>query len=244
MAEKMRLQKIISMSGITSRRKAEELIKKGLVKVNGRVSKIGDSAMLTDYITISGEKINIPQNIKHTYVMLNKPTGVITSMQDEKGRLTVREYMEDVGKRIYPVGRLDYNSEGLLLLTDDGDFANKIMHPSRELEKEYEVKIAIDDSIDIEKIVKELSRPIEIDGRLTKGAKVTYRHLDDKVISLRFIIHEGRNRQIRRLCERSSLRVRGLRRIRIGPLSLGTLRSGKYRFLTDGEVRLLKEQIY
>lgn len=215
-----------------SRRAAETAIEQGRVLVNGRVAALGEKADISvDSITVDGEKISAQRSV---YIMLNKPRGYITSLDDEHDRKTVMDLI-DVNERVYPVGRLDYNSEGLLILTNDGDFANRLMHAG--LEKVYQVRVHGDD---IKRRVSTLSDPIEIDGRMTEKAEIllTERIGDEAVLLI--TIREGRNRQIRRLCERAGLSVMYLKRIQEGPLSLGNLKTGKWRYLTKEECMMLQ----
>lgn len=233
---KERLQKIISNSGLTSRRKAEELIAAGKVSVNGVTAQIGDSADInSDLIYVDGKLISAEQSKK--YIMLNKPRGYVCTLKDEKGRKLITDLI-DLPERLYPVGRLDINSEGLILLTNDGEFANKFMHPSKEIVKTYELKIRSEDD-NIHSGISLMKKPITIDGYTTKAADVQLVErigLDANII---VSIHEGRNRQIRRLCERSNFKVLSLKRIREGSLSLGDLKIGKWRYLTNDEIRSL-----
>lgn len=233
-----RLQKILSRHGVASRRKAEELIASRRVRVNGNTARLGDTAdERTDVIEIDGVRLGrtAPQ---HIYIMLNKPRGYVTTLSDEKGRRTVAALVADLPERVYPVGRLDLNSEGLLLLTNDGDFANRLMHPKQEIEKIYLLWV----SGYITGSEKTLSAPLEIGGRRTAPAKVELLHSDPPsqthpaTALFRITIHEGRNRQIRRLAERAGLTVTRLKRIAEGPLTLGDLAPGRYRPLTEEEL--------
>ncbi len=232
-----RIQKIIAASGLMSRRAAEKLIADGKVTVNGVTAVPGMKAdPLEDNILVSGRPVGGRKSSR--YLMLNKPAGVVTTLHDEKGRRTVAELLRGVGSRVYPVGRLDMYSEGLLLLTDDGDFANLLMHPSNEIPKVYSLRVKGENIAD--KIVS-LSRPIEIDGRMTASASVAEIKVSGEEASMTVTIHEGRNRQIRRLCERAGLKVLRLCRVKEGPVSLGSLHSGEWRELTDTEITALRE---
>ena len=232
-----RIQKIIAASGLMSRRAAEKLIADGKVTVNGVTAVPGMKAdPLEDNILVSGRPVG-GRKSSH-YLMLNKPAGVVTTLHDEKGRRTVAELLRGVGSRVYPVGRLDMYSEGLLLLTDDGDFANLLMHPSNEIPKVYSLRVKGENLAD--KIVI-LSRPIDIDGRMTAPASVAEIKVSGEEASMTVTIHEGRNRQIRRLCERAGLKVLRLCRVKEGPVSLGSLHSGEWRELTDTEITALRE---
>ena len=229
-----RLQKIISARGITSRRKAEEMIERGRVTVNGERAFLGDKAdPELDEIAVDGKIITGKSDL--VYIMLNKPRGYVTTVKDERGRKTVMELVEDAGTRVYPVGRLDMASEGLLIFTNDGDFANRLMHPSHQVEKEYVVRV--DGDVDAGLTV--LLSPMELDGKPVKKPKVEV--LEDRGGSgtLSIVIHEGRNRQVRRMCEQAGFKVKRLIRVREGELSLGRLRRGEWRTLDKDELELL-----
>ena len=238
--EKTRIQKIIADAGYCSRRKAEELITKGRVKINGHPVKLGDKAGFKDLITIDGEKLFIPKKKNFIYIMLNKPRGYVTTMSDELDRKCVTDLLEDVEDRVYPVGRLDRNSEGLLLFTNDGEFANSIMHPSRHITKTYRVTVRPD--INDEQLVQ-LSEGIVIDGRKTLPANVVVKSKEPGRVVMLITIKEGRNRQIRKMCEAVGLEVARLRRISIGPLKLGMLKPGAWRELTAEELRAIRNAI-
>ncbi|MGN0613805.1 MAG: pseudouridine synthase [Porcipelethomonas sp.] len=238
--EKTRIQKIISDSGYCSRRKAEALISAGRVTVNGRPVKLGDKAGGRDIISIDGERIYIPKKKNNIYLMLNKPRGYVTTMSDEMGRRCVTELLEGVEERVYPVGRLDRNSEGLLLFTNDGNFANSIMHPAKQISKTYRVTVRPD--INDDQLVA-LSDGIVLDGRKTLPANVVVKDKQPGRVVLLITIREGRNRQIRRMCEAVGLEVARLRRISIGPIKLGMLKPGTYRELTSEELRAIRNAI-
>lgn len=238
--EKIRIQKIIADSGYCSRRKAEELMTKGRVKLNGHPVKPGDKATVRDIITVDGERIYIPKAKKYLYIMMNKPRGYVTTMNDELGRKCVTELLDGIDERVYPVGRLDRNSEGLLLFTNDGNFANSIMHPAKQIAKTYRVTVRPD--INDEQLVA-LSDGIELDGRKTLPATVVVKDKEPGRVVLLITIKEGRNRQIRRMCEAVGLEVARLRRISIGPLRLGMLKPGSYRELTADELRSIRNAI-
>lgn len=238
--EKIRIQKIIADSGYCSRRKAEELMTRGRVKLNGHPVKPGDKATVRDIITVDGERIYIPKTKKYLYIMLNKPRGYVTTMNDELGRKCVTELLDGIDERVYPVGRLDRNSEGLLLFTNDGNFANSIMHPAKQIAKTYRVTVRPD--INDEQLVA-LSDGIELDGRKTLPATVVVKDKEPGRVVLLITIKEGRNRQIRRMCEAVGLEVARLRRISIGPLRLGMLKPGSYRELTADELRSIRNAI-
>ncbi len=231
---KQRLQKILSDRGITSRRKAEEMIRQGLVAVNDVTACLGDSADPdVDRITVEGRAL--PSSRPYIYLMLNKPRGYVTTLSDEKGRKNAAALVADCGARVYPVGRLDMDSEGLLLFTNDGDFANRIMHPSHEIEKTYVVRA---DGFSQEAFQK-LLEPIVLDGYRIKPPKLTLLSVQRTQAIFEITIHEGRNRQIRRMCEAAGMKVLRLKRIREGELSLGGLACGKWRYLSSEEIRKL-----
>ncbi len=234
----IRLQKYMADCGIASRRKCEELIAAGLVKVNGETAQIGDKiAPKRDVISVNGRKIT--QDKGYVYVMLNKPRGFVTTMSDEMDRKCVAQLVADVGKRIYPIGRLDRDSEGLLLFTNDGEFANALTHPSKHIAKNYRVTVK-------PKITQEqlniLSSSIMIDGRETLPATVNVIADDPDRTVLEIILYEGRNRQIRRLCEEAGLITARLKRQSIGGVKLGMLQPGEWRYLTKEEIASLKRQ--
>jgi len=239
--EKIRIQKIIAESGLCSRRKAEEYISDGRVTVNGRPCKLGDKALPgKDIIAVDGEKIASPRRRELYYIMLNKPRGYVTTMNDELDRKCVTELLGDFPERVYPVGRLDKNSEGLLLLTNDGNFANDIMHPSRHVSKTYRVTVRPD--INDDQLVR-LASGVEIDGRMTAECSVTVLDKQPGRVVLQMVIHEGRNRQIRKMCEAVGLEVARLKRTSIGPLKLGMLKPGEYRELKADELRAIRTAI-
>lgn len=238
--EKIRLQKLISESGLCSRRKAEELIINGKVKVNGHPASIGDGATYNDVITVNGERIYLEKKRKKYYIMLNKPRGYVTTMSDELDRKCVTELLTGLDERVYPVGRLDRNSEGMLLFTNDGNFANDIMHPSRHISKTY--RVTVRPSITEDQLVR-LTAGVEIDGRKTLPANVEVLDEEEGRVVLRIMIREGRNRQIRKMCEAVGLEVARLRRTAIGPVKLGMLKPGTWRELTSEEVKALRNAV-
>lgn len=232
---KERLQKILSARGVASRRKAEEWISSGRLQVNGSVAQLGDSADPdVDEILLDGRPL--PSGQTHVYIMLNKPRGYVTTLSDEKGRQNVAQLVADCGVRVYPVGRLDMDSEGLLLLTNDGEFANRLMHPKHEVEKTYEVSVK---GYHPASTVL-LSRAIELDGYPIRQPEVKLVRAEGDRAKYLVTIHEGRNRQVRRMCEAAGMQVLRLRRIREGCLQLGNLPLGKWRNLTEEEVAGLK----
>ena len=231
----MRLQKFFSDCGVLSRRAAEAEIAAGRVKINGEIAKIGDCVdPEQDIVEYRGKRI-LPRttDAQRKYIMLNKPRGFVTTAKDEKGRKTVVDLTRTVGTRVYPVGRLDMDSEGLLLLTDDGEFANHLTHPRHEIPKIYHVTLSAPTA---EEQLARLSAPMELDGYALQPVKI--RRLSEDTIEMH--LYEGRNRQIRRMCEAVGLRVSRLRRVAIGTLLLGELPLGKWRHLTDEEVAYLK----
>lgn len=238
--EKIRIQKIIADSGYCSRRKAEELISQGRVKVNGRECSLGDKAGTKDVISIDGKNITSPKNVKKYYLMLNKPRGYVTTTSDELERRCVTDLIAGIDARVYPVGRLDRNSEGLLLFTNDGKFANDIMHPSGKIAKTYRVTVRPD--ITDDQLVK-LSEGVEIDGSKTLPCIVTVLDKQPGRVVLQMTIHEGRNRQIRKMCEKVGLEVARLKRTSIGPLRLGMLKPGEFRELTPDELRAIRNAL-
>ncbi|MDD2309422.1 MAG: pseudouridine synthase [Desulfuromonadaceae bacterium] len=231
-----RLQKIISAAGITSRRASEALILNGQVAVNGVVvTELGSKADPSkDSITVDGKVLKI--SAQRLYILLNKPPGYITALKDSQGRPLVTDLLKDVPERVYPVGRLDYNTEGLLLLTNDGEWANRLMHPSNEIEKEYHVRVR---GKVLDQQLKRMAEGVELDDGKTAPAVVNLVKSGEQNDWISVAIHEGRNRQVRRMCEAVSLSVVRLKRIRYGSLMLGTLRSGQFRYLTESEVKQL-----
>lgn len=216
------------------------MIEAGRVRVNGNTARLGEQADAEeDVIELDGARLKTRQEPELVYRMLCKPRGFVTTMHDEKGRRSVAELVRDLPVRVYPVGRLDCNSEGLLLLTNDGELANALMHPKKQVDKVYLVWV----SGYIEGKEKSLCEPIEIDGRMTTPAQVSRLHADGGAALFRITIHEGRNRQIRRLCERAGLTVTRLRRIAEGPLQLGDLKPGQSRALTEQELTALRREI-
>ncbi len=237
----VRVQKLISESGYCSRRKAEELISQGRVKINGRPCSLGDKAdKVKDVISIDGENLYIERKRNLVYYMLNKPRGYVTTTSDELDRRCVMDLMEGVEERVFPIGRLDRNSEGILLFTNDGDLANQIMHPSCHVTKTYRVTVRPDIT---EEQILDLTNGVEIDGRKTLPAVVTVLTKEEGRVVLQISIKEGRNRQIRKMCEGVGLEVARLKRTSIGPLKLGMLKPGEYRELTPAELTALRNSI-
>jgi len=232
-----RLQKIISAHGAASRRESEKLILGGRVTVNGVPAKLGDSALDgRDVIEIDGKAL-IPRG-EMVYIMLNKPRGYVTTMKDERGRKTAVQLLTGVDSRVYPVGRLDMETEGLLLLTNDGRFANEIMHPSYSMEKTYEARVAGD----LDAAVELLRRPMEIDSFTVQAVSVKLKERKADGGVLLITIREGRNRQIRKMCALCGLTIKALKRVSVGSLRLDSLKPGKWRYLTEEEVVRLREK--
>ena len=230
-----RLQKILSARGVCSRRKAEELIQAGRVCCNGKVASLGDSADPdVDEILVDGNPL--PVTKEYVYIVLNKPRGYVTTLSDEKGRPNAAQLI-DCGTRVYPVGRLDMDSEGLLLFTNDGDFANRLMHPKHEVDKTYRVLVEGFSEENLEK----LKQPIELDGYTIRTPGVRLLRTRDKgQAQLLVTIHEGRNRQVRRMCDTAGMKVLRLQRISEGKVKLGSLELGKWRHLSPDELAALK----
>ncbi|MBR2715182.1 MAG: rRNA pseudouridine synthase [Ruminococcus sp.] len=235
--ELVRLQKMLADCGVDSRRKCEELIKRGQVKVNGRVAVIGDKVdPYSDKVFVKGRRVTGSAKPKHRYIMLNKPRGYVTTMNDERGRKCIAELIKDIDERVYPIGRLDKDSEGMLLLTNDGDFANHIMHPKKHINKVY--RVTVRPAITEEQIDK-LQSGIVLDGRKTAPAQVRVVTKQEGRAVLEIVLREGRNRQIRRMCESVNLEVARLKRVAVGTVKLGGLKQGMYRDLSEDEVRRL-----
>lgn len=234
---KERLQKLISGAGLASRRAAEEMIKAGRVKVNGETAVLGMSADPdTDTVTVDSKRLRQPET--RVYIMLNKPRGYVTTLSDEKGRKTVAELMKGVGRRLYPVGRLDINSEGLLIMTDDGEAANALMHPSHEVGKTYRVTVS---GSEPEEAVRALEAQRDVEGEPIRPAQVRFvEETEQGRYVLDVTIHEGRNRQVRRMCAAAGLEVLRLVRVAEGELRLGTLQTGRWRRLTPEETSYIR----
>lgn len=230
-----RLQKILSARGAASRRTAENWIQQGRVTVNGIPARLGDTAdPEQDEILLDGKPL--PQGQEPVYILLNKPRGYVTTLSDEQGRPNAAQLVADCGVRVYPVGRLDMDSEGLLLFTNDGAFANALMHPKHQVKKTYDVWV----TGYVPGAEIRLARPIELDGYTIRKPEVKLLKAEGNRARLRVTIHEGRNRQIRRMCQAAGMTVTRLRRIREGSLSLGDLAPGAWRHLTREEVARLR----
>lgn len=237
--EPIRISKYFTDCGVLSRRAADAAIEAGEVTVNGLPAIVGQKVTPgVDEVKWKGRRVSLPTSQAKLTVMLNKPRGYLTTLSDDKGRHTVAELVADAGVRLYPVGRLDMDSDGLLLLTNDGDLANRLSHPSHEVNKVY---IAYVDGHVTTEQMEGMTHPIEIDGRMTSPAEVRKAAHTSLETALEVTIHDGRNRQVRRLCEREGLHVCKLTRVAEGPLLLGDLEEGHWRPLTEKELRNLKK---
>ncbi len=226
----------MSARGVASRRKAEEMIAAGRVCVNGAVARLGDTADPgTDEILVDGQPL--PAETEYVYLMLHKPRGFVTTLSDEKGRKNAAQLVADCGVRVYPVGRLDMDSEGLLLFTNDGGFANALMHPKHEVDKTYDVWV----TGYTEEALERLRQPVTLDGYTIRKPEVRRVKAQNDKALLKITIHEGRNRQIRRMCDMAGMRVTRLKRIAEGAVKLGDLPLGKWRHLSSTEVELLRK---
>ena len=236
--EKIRIQKIIADAGLASRRKAEELIERGAVTVNGQRAVLGDKAdPMKDKIVVAGREIILRKDAKKYYVLLHKPRGFITTMKDEAGRKCVAQLIDDIPARLFPVGRLDKDSEGMLFMTNDGDFANMISHPSTHFAKTY--RVTVHPRITEEQLTS-LTTGVVIDGRPSMPASVRVITAEKERTVLEIVLEEGRNRQIRKMCEALGLEVARLKRTAIGPIKLGMLQPGQWRELTPDEMRSIR----
>lgn len=230
-----RLQKLLSSAGICSRRTAEEYIEAGRVAVNGVTARVGDKADPDrDRVTVDGRPLKTEG--KRVWLMLHKPRGYVTTLADEKGRKTAAQLVEGCGFRVWPVGRLDLNSEGLLLFTNDGSGTNRVLHPSHQMEKEYHVTV----EGDLDAALPILRGPMKLDGEPLSPAQVTLLRRNKLGGELSIVIHQGKNRQVRRMCAQAGVEVKRLIRVREGPLPLGGLKPGQWRFLTREEIQALK----
>ena len=234
--EEMRLQKYLARCGVASRRACEKLIEQGKVAVNGTVvTTLGSKVVPGDTVTVDGAPVK--EESKKVYIMLNKPEGYVTTVSDEQGRSTVMELIEDVHQRVYPVGRLDFNTEGLLLMSNDGDFTMKVTHPSHKMDKVYQAVVSgVPSHFDIEK----LGRGVYIDGVKTAKAKASLISAEGGRALVELTIHEGRNRQVRKMFDAIGYPVLKLKRVAIGNIVLGNLPLGKWRHLNPNEVKYLK----
>lgn len=233
----MRLQKFMAKCGVASRRKSEEIILEGRVKVNKVVIKELGSKVdcKQDAVTVDGKQIKFEEN--NIYILLNKPTGYITTVSDELGRKTVLDLLKDINKRVYPVGRLDCDTSGLLLLTNDGDLAYKLTHPKHEIEKKYVAKV---EGIPTEKNLYKFRNGLEIEDYVTSKAKVKIIKIDKNTSSLEIVIHEGKNRQVRKMCSKIGHPVIELKRVEMDKIKLNDVKEGEWRYLRSQEVNYLK----
>ena len=238
--KELRIQKIIADSLCCSRRKAEDIIKNNIVTCNNKQVKLGDKASLKDTIYINNIKLNLKMPTKKIYIMLNKPRGYITTLSDEKNRKTILDLISSkIKERVYPIGRLDKNSQGLLLLTNDGDFCNSIIHPKYKIKKTYIV--TINKELQSKKI-KELEDGVLLEGKKTHPCKIEIILNSPQKSKFKIEIHEGRNRQIRKMVEEIlKAEVKRLKRIKIGSIKLKNLPVGKFRNLTEKELESLKK---
>ncbi len=236
----IRLNKYLAQSGVASRREADRLIQEGRVSVNGEAVcdlgiKIDDEK---DQIKVNGRKIRLAR--KHVYLMLHKPPGLLVTMKDPFNRPTVVDLIPEAGTRIFPVGRLDFSSEGLLLLTSDGELAHRLMHPRYQIEKVYLTAVR---GIPAEKSLEKMKKGVYLDGKKTAPAKVSVLDRNDKKSLLKIAIHEGRKREVRRMCQTLGHSVVSLKRIQFGRLTLGRLKRGEYRHLSQYEIDFLKKSV-
>ena len=237
--EPIRISKYFTDCGVLSRRAVDAAVEAGEVTVNGRRAVLGQKVTPgVDEVIYRGRQVT-PTTAPRMTIMLNKPRGYLTTLSDDKGRHTVAELVADAGVRLYPIGRLDMDSDGLLLLTNDGELANRLAHPSHGVDKVY--LAYVNGAVTTEQMTA-LCRPIEIDGKMTAPAKVRKAAYNGVETALEVTIHDGRNRQVRRLCEREGLHVRKLTRVAEGALLLGNLDEGKWRRLTDREIRQLTDR--
>ena len=241
MSNETRIQKVLSENGIVSRRKAEELIQQGKIQINGHPAILGQKINpYRDVVTVNHERVYLNNKTHKVYIMLHKPRGYVTTMSDELGRRCVKELVEDAPERVYPIGRLDKDSEGLLLMTNDGDFANLIINQSHHVSKTY--RVTVRPAVSDEQLTL-LSSGVEIDGKKTAPAVIHVLDKEPGRVVLQITIHEGRNRQIRKMCEAVGLEVARLKRTTVGPLKLGMLQPGEWRELKPTEVGMLRNAV-
>ena len=239
MEKGIRIQKVLSEQGIASRRKAEEWIEQGKIKINGRPAALGQKINPNrDVVTIDGERVYFQKSSQKYYIMLNKPRGYVCTLSDEKGRKTVAELVRDCGARVYPVGRLDLASEGLLLLTNDGEWMQHLLHPRYEVNKVYEVSVAGE----VRGAAEALASMTQLDGEPIRPAQVRVLRQGRDTAVLSITIHEGKNRQIRRMCAAAGLHVKRLKRVQEHALKLGALPVGAWRDLTEQELQATKSK--
>ena len=239
MEKGIRIQKVLSEQGIASRRKAEEWIEQGKIKINGRPAALGQKINPNrDVVTIDGERVYFQKSSQKYYIMLNKPRGYVCTLSDEKGRKTVAELVRNCGARVYPVGRLDLDSEGLLLLTNDGEWMQHLLHPRYEVNKVYEVSVAGE----VRGAAEVLASMTQLDGEPIRPAQVRVLRQGRDTAVLSITIHEGKNRQIRRMCATAGLHVKRLKRVQEHALKLGALPVGVWRDLTEQELHATKSK--
>lgn len=229
-----RLNKYLADCGVGSRRECDKLIADGCVKINGKIASLGANVEENDSVSVNGRRVT--PKTKNYYIMLHKPKGCVTTVKDDLGRKTVMDFV-DIKARLFPVGRLDYDTEGLLILTNDGDVANKLTHPKNNVEKVYVARLS-GSLTEAERQM--LERGVEIDGRKTMPAKVKILAKDEHHTRVEVTITEGRNRQVKKMFESVGKEVEFLKRVAEGELRLGGLQRGKYRFLNDREIEYLK----
>ena len=235
----VRIQKVLSEQGVCSRRAAEQIIREGRVQLNGRPVSVGDKMDThRDLLTVDGQRIYIPKAQEYTYLMMNKPRGFITTTSDERGRKTVMDLLADLPVRVFPIGRLDKDSEGMLLFTNDGNFANLLTHPSHGVSKLYRVTVRPHAT---EEQILQLTQGVQLDdGSMTQPAVIQVVADEPERTVMEMTIREGKNRQIRRMCEAVGLEVVRLRRNAMGAVKLGMLQPGRYRELTRSEINALR----
>lgn len=236
----MRLQKFMAKCGVASRRKSEEMILQGQVKVNGTtIKELGVKIDIDqDIVTIDGKTLKVEEN--KIYILLNKPVGYITTMSDEFNRKKVIDLLKNIEERVYPVGRLDYDTSGLLLLTNDGDLAYKLTHPKYEIKKKYIAKVS---GVPTEQELKQFREGLRIENYITSKAKIRIVSKEKDNSILEIVIHEGKNRQVRKMCSKIGHAVIELKRIEMGEIKLGDVKEGKWRYLSPTEVEYLKGKI-
>lgn len=233
----MRLQKYLAHAGVASRRASEELIKQGRVTINGQiVSEMGIMVCDKDEIAVDGSPVILPITDDKLYIALNKPVGYVSTASDQFGRPTVLDLVKEIKERLYPVGRLDYDTSGLIILTNDGDFTYRLTHPSHEIDKVYEAEVS---GIPTPDEIKHFEKGIWIENYLTSPAKLSIVRVEEGNAVIHVTIHEGKNRQVRKMCKAIGHQVLKLKRISIGPIALTNLSEGKWRRLTNKEVESL-----
>ncbi|MBE9503968.1 MAG: rRNA pseudouridine synthase [Proteobacteria bacterium] len=236
----IRLQKVLAQAGVASRREAEKMILNGRIKVDGKVIKELGTKVDPEKNDIEVDDRSISKSEKKVYYLLNKPKGCVTTMKDPRGRLTVNDLLKDIDERVYPVGRLDYDTTGVLIITNDGELANALAHPKKEIDKYYH---ALVQGVPSNEALKRLREGVQLEDGKTAPAKIRVLEIKGNKSWLEIIIHEGKNRQVKRMCEAISHKVLRLKRTRFGPLEVNDLASGKIRALKDGEIEALKKAI-